>query len=41
MVLHFAIPMKSPHVRIEPVWKALGMRATGSHDVVIDGHVVP
>lgn len=41
MVLHFAIPMRSPHVRIEPVWKALGMRATGSHDVVIDGHVVP
>lgn len=41
MVLHFAIPMKSPHVRVEPVWKALGMRATGSHDVVIDGHVVP
>lgn len=40
-VLHFAIPMKSPHVHIEPVWKALGMRGTGSHDVVIDGHVVP
>jgi alkylation response protein AidB-like acyl-CoA dehydrogenase len=40
-VLHFGIPMNSPHVRIEPVWKALGMRGTGSHDVVIDGHVVP
>ena len=41
MVLHFGIPMTSPHVRIDPVWKSLGMRGTGSHDVVIDGHVVP
>jgi alkylation response protein AidB-like acyl-CoA dehydrogenase len=40
-VLHFGIPMNSPHVRIIPVWKTLGMRATGSHDVQIDGHVVP
>jgi alkylation response protein AidB-like acyl-CoA dehydrogenase len=41
MVLHFGIPMNSPHVRIDPVWKTMGMRATGSHDVIIDGHVVP
>lgn len=41
VVLHFGIPMNSPHVRIDPVWKTLGMRGTGSHDVVIDGHVVP
>ena len=41
MVLHFGIPMNSPHVRIEPVWKTLGMRGTASHDVVIEGHVVP
>ncbi len=41
MVLHFGIPMSSPNVRIDPVWKTLGMRGTGSHDVVIDGHVVP
>lgn len=40
-VLHFGIPMTSPQVKVVPVWKALGMRATGSHDVVIDGHVVP
>jgi indole-3-acetate monooxygenase len=40
-VLHFGLPMKSPHVRIDPVWKSLGMRGTGSHDVVIEGHVVP
>ena len=40
-VLHFGIPMNSPNVRIIPVWKSLGMRATGSHDILIDGHVVP
>jgi alkylation response protein AidB-like acyl-CoA dehydrogenase len=40
-VLHFGIPMNSPQVRIDPVWKAMGMRGTGSHDIVIDGHVVP
>ena len=41
MVLHFGIPMSSPAVRIDPTWKTLGMRGTGSHDVIIDGHVVP
>lgn len=40
-VLHFGVPMNSPNVRIIPVWKTLGMRATGSHDIMIDGHVVP
>jgi alkylation response protein AidB-like acyl-CoA dehydrogenase len=40
-VLHFGIPMNSPHVKIIPVWKTLGMRGTGSHDIIIDGHVVP
>ncbi len=41
MVLHFGIPMSSPNVRIDPVWKTLGMRGTASHDFHIDGHVVP
>jgi alkylation response protein AidB-like acyl-CoA dehydrogenase len=41
MVLHFAIPMNSPHVKVLNNWKTLGMRGTGSNDVVIDGHVVP
>ena len=41
MVLHFGIPMNSPQVRIDQVWKTLGMRGTASNDVVIDGHVVP
>lgn len=40
-VLHFGIPMKSPHVKVLDNWRTLGMRGTGSHDVVIDGHVVP
>ena len=39
-VLHFGIPMNSPHVRIDNVWKTMGMRGTASNDVVIDGHVV-
>ncbi|WP_374654115.1 acyl-CoA dehydrogenase family protein [Dongia sp.] len=40
-VLHFGIPMKSPHVKVLGNWKSMGMRGTGSHDVMIDGHVVP
>ena len=40
-VLHFGVPMNSPHVKVLDTWRALGMRATGSHDVLIDGHVVP
>ncbi|MFV3128164.1 acyl-CoA dehydrogenase family protein [Niveispirillum sp. KHB5.9] len=36
-VLHFAVPMKADGVRIEPCWQAMGMRGTGSHDVVLDG----
>lgn len=35
-VIHFGVPMKAPEVRIEPTWDVLGMRATGSNDVVID-----
>jgi alkylation response protein AidB-like acyl-CoA dehydrogenase len=41
MVLHFGIPMSSPHVKVLDTWRTLGMRGTGSHDVQIDGHVVP
>jgi alkylation response protein AidB-like acyl-CoA dehydrogenase len=40
-VLHFGIPMNSPHVRVLDNWRTLGMRGTGSHDVLIEGHVVP
>jgi alkylation response protein AidB-like acyl-CoA dehydrogenase len=41
MVLHFAVPMNSPQVRVLDTWRTLGMRGTGSHDVMIDGHFVP
>lgn len=41
MVLHFGIPMNSPHVKILDTWRTLGMRGTGSHDIQIDGHIVP
>jgi alkylation response protein AidB-like acyl-CoA dehydrogenase len=40
MVLHFGVPMNSPHVKILDTWRTLGMRGTGSHDVLIEGHVV-
>jgi acyl-CoA dehydrogenase len=34
-VLHFAVPMSAPGVEIVPTWRTLGMRGTGSHDVVL------
>lgn len=40
-VLHFAVRMKAPEVRIDPTWRTLGMRGTGSNDVVIDGLFIP
>jgi alkylation response protein AidB-like acyl-CoA dehydrogenase len=40
-VLHFGIPMNSPHVKVLDTWRTLGMRGTGSHDIEISGHVVP
>jgi alkylation response protein AidB-like acyl-CoA dehydrogenase len=40
-VLHFGVPMSSPAVKVLDNWRTLGMRGTGSNDVVIDGHVVP
>lgn len=35
-VMHFGAPMKAAEVRIEDVWRTLGMRGTGSQDVVLD-----
>ncbi|MER9969741.1 acyl-CoA dehydrogenase family protein [Mesorhizobium sp. M0060] len=40
-VIHFAAPMKAPEVRVEQTWKVLGMRGTGSNDVVIDNLFIP
>ena len=34
MVLHFGVPMNSPHVKVQDNWRTLGMRGTGSHDVL-------
>jgi alkylation response protein AidB-like acyl-CoA dehydrogenase len=35
-VLHFAVPMNTPGVRVASNWKTLGMRGTGSHDVALE-----
>lgn len=40
-VLHFAIPMKSDGVEIQSNWDTLGMRGTGSNDILMDGVFVP
>jgi len=40
-VLHFALPVKSEGIRIEQTWRTLGMRATGSHDVVLEDVFLP
>ena len=40
-VLHFAVPLSAQGVRIEETWRTLGMRGTGSHDVVLQGVFVP
>lgn len=40
-VLHFAVPLTAEGVRIQPTWQAMGMRGTGSNDVVLDGVFVP
>lgn len=40
-VLHAGISMKSPGIKIEQTWRTLGMRASGSQDVVLDKVFVP
>ena len=40
-VLHFAVPMSAEGVRIERTWDTLGLRATGSHTVVLEEVFVP
>ncbi|HET6468668.1 MAG TPA: acyl-CoA dehydrogenase family protein [Geminicoccaceae bacterium] len=36
-VLHFGVPLKGPNVRLVDNWRAMGMRGTGSGDVVVEG----
>lgn len=40
-VLHFGVPTSAQGLRIESTWKTLGMRGTGSHDVVLENVFVP
>ena len=40
-VLHFGAPLKGEGVTIESTWRTLGMRGTGSDDVVFDGLFIP
>jgi acyl-CoA dehydrogenase len=40
-VLHFAVPRKSQGIEIVETWDTLGMRGTGSHDVVYSDVFVP
>ena len=40
-VLHVAIPFDSEGVKMVNTWNALGMRGTGSHDVILDEVFVP
>jgi len=37
----FLVPADAPGIRIERTWKALGMRATASHDIVLDDVAIP
>lgn len=40
-VLHFAVPLRSEGVTVLDNWRTMGMRATGSNDIVLDGAFVP
>jgi acyl-CoA dehydrogenase len=40
-VLHFPIPLSSPQVKIVETWRTLGMRGTGSNDILIEDAFVP
>ena len=40
-VLHFAVPLRAEGVTVEPTWQTMGMRGTGSNDVVFTDVFVP
>lgn len=40
-VLHFPLPLKNPNVKILDTWRVLGMRGTGSHDILIERAFIP
>ncbi|THF81627.1 acyl-CoA dehydrogenase family protein [Cohnella fermenti] len=37
----FVIPLSTPGVTVDPTWNMMGMRGTGSHDLVLDGVELP
>ena len=40
-VLHFPVPMQAAGVTVQETWQTMAMRGTGSHDVLLDGVLVP
>lgn len=40
-IIHFATPFASEGLKLVQTWNALGMRGTGSHDVVMENVFVP
>ena len=40
-VLHFGVPLKADGVSIAQTWQVLGMRGTGSQDIMLDGVFIP
>ena len=40
-VLHFALPLAAAGMSVQDNWRTLGMRGTGSHDVVVEDVHVP
>lgn len=40
-VLHFAVPFTAPGISLADDWRTLGMRATGSHTIILDNVFVP
>jgi alkylation response protein AidB-like acyl-CoA dehydrogenase len=40
-VLHFTVPFTAPGVSLADDWRTLGMRATGSHTIILDNVFVP
>jgi alkylation response protein AidB-like acyl-CoA dehydrogenase len=41
VVLHFPLSLRAAGVTVLDTWRVLGMRGTASHDIAIDGAVVP
>ncbi|HEU4370194.1 MAG TPA: acyl-CoA dehydrogenase family protein [Methylomirabilota bacterium] len=40
-VLHFPVPLDAPGVKVADNWRTLGMRGTGSNDIILDDVFVP